>query len=118
MKYQCAKCETIFEHEKYLTECEGEKVCPICETVEPVYKLRNPHERVVNATLAERDRILLDLKTKRSTFLDKGKFGRAETIGEIIKGIETGEITDYKYLDSVGIEVECERPKYIIREIH
>ena len=47
MKYQCAKCETIFEHEKYLTECEGEKVCPICETVEPVYKLRNPLERVV-----------------------------------------------------------------------
>lgn len=42
MKYQCAKCETIFEHEKYLTECDGEKTCPICDTMEVVYRLSNP----------------------------------------------------------------------------
>ena len=60
MKYQCAECGTIFEHEKYLTECEGEKVCPICETVEPVYKLRNPHERVVKPTLAEMDKMWIN----------------------------------------------------------
>ena len=47
MKYQCAKCETIFEHEKYLTECDGEKTCPICDTMEVVYKLSNPLEHFV-----------------------------------------------------------------------
>ena len=53
MKYQCAKCETIFEHEKYLTECDGEKTCPICDTMDVVYKLSNRFEQQVIPKIAE-----------------------------------------------------------------
>ena len=82
-----------------------------------------PHERVVRQgvlsadEICERDTILMDLRQKRYNFLDKGKFGRAEILGDLIKGIERGKITDYTYLDSVGIDVEREPTKSnIIRD--
>ena len=53
MKYQCPKCETIFENKKYLTEYEGMNTCPICETIEEVYEISNQVVRLVMPTEAE-----------------------------------------------------------------
>lgn len=56
----------------------------------------------------ERDRILNLLKLRRRGFLDNNKFGRAETLKELIDGIESGKITDYTYLEDCGLSITTE----------
>ena len=59
----------------------------------------------IRKSFEPKNSILMILKTRRSSLLDKGKFGRAEILKEIIDNVESGKIIDYSMLENVGLEV-------------
>lgn len=71
----------------------------------------NPFDVMVkkqNGGQIDKDTLLSLLKSRRYGFLDKGKFGRAEILKELIDNIENGKIIDYAYLENCGLSLANE----------
>ena len=58
--------------------------------------------------ITAKEEILRILQGRLDNFLNKGKIDRIEPLVTLIKGIKNNTITNYEYLESVGLEVTCE----------